>query len=337
MLALGAWATTAACGDAETAPEMQLDPRPLHADLVREWRAESQTDSFALHRAGGLAWRQNALYVVDTGNDRIVVLDSMLRPVRSIGRSGAGPGELERPTAATFAGDTLVIADANNQRFDFFTGNGAYIRAVPAPIFASSLTTDAGGRVHGSVRDSTYYAARWGPDGRPSFLAARPRGGSVGSSATASFRETPLLALTSDDALHVFDNSTGSLMKFTPQGAVVLQRSLPSTLLRRLADRRRRIVKSFTRQGLSVRSFPLAKWMGVTGDGMLLLLVADSVSPAMLIDPDSYSYRTVLESADSTARMVRSAIAAAFQPPNLYVLAQDGLFTYRVRGNSDAN
>jgi hypothetical protein len=70
---------------------------------------------------------------------------------------------------------------------------------------------------------------------------------------------------------------------------------------------------------------------------MLLLLVADSVSPALLIDPDSYSYRTVLESADSTARMVRSAIAAAFQPPNLYVLAQDGLFTYRVRGNSDAN
>jgi hypothetical protein len=337
MLALGAGATLAACSNTEHPDEMRLDPRPLQAVLVGEFRTESQADSFALHRAGALALRQDLLYVVDTGNDRIVVLDSMLHPIRSIGRSGSGPGELERPMAATFAGDTLIVADANNQRFDFFTGDGAYVRSLPAPILAGSLATDNAGRIHTSVRDSTYYGARWESDGRPFFLAARPHGGRTVNSPTVSFREPPLLALTSDDALHVFDNSTGTLMRFSAQGTIVLQRSLPSALLRRLEDRRRKLVKSFRRQGLSVRSFPLAKSLGATGDGMLLLLLADSAAPALLIDPESYAYRIVLGSADSTGRMVRSATAAAFEPPNLYVLAQDGVFTYRTRMKTDAN
>lgn len=335
---LVAYAVNAACaGDADEVPELPLAGPALEPTLVREWRPESHTDSFALHRAGGLAWRENAVYVVDSGNDRIVVLDSLLVPMQSFGRSGAGPGELELPTAATFTGDTLVIANANNQRLDLFGTAGDYIRSINAPAFTFTLTTDALGRLHAPIRDSAYYAIRWADDGATTRLAPRPASARVRRPRRTLELTAPLLALTPGDTVHVLDNGTGFLLKFSPQGAIVLQRSLPASLLRRLEERRRAIVNDLRRQGRSVRSFPLAKTMVTTGDGMLLLLVGDSLVPGLLIDPHTYFYRAIEPVRDSTGRPFRSASAATFHPPNLHVLAQDGLFSYRMPVKADAH
>jgi uncharacterized protein (TIGR03663 family) len=64
-----------------------------------------------------------SLYVTDTGNDRIVVLDADLKPLRAFGGAGVDPGKFDEPTSVAFdpATGDLFVADLWNlrvQRFD---------------------------------------------------------------------------------------------------------------------------------------------------------------------------------------------------------------------------
>jgi hypothetical protein len=71
------------------------------------------------------------LHVLDTGNDRVQVFDVDGRYLRTLGRSGEGPGDLSRPMGMWVFGDgEVVIADSGNARLQRFGPGGDPLPAV---------------------------------------------------------------------------------------------------------------------------------------------------------------------------------------------------------------
>jgi len=111
------------------------------------------------------------IYVTDSLRHVIQVFDTAYNPVRTIGRFGIGPGELEFPTdAEIIAGNggagswELFVADQRNFRIQVFDLQGNWLRSfgfggrncnwftglcdVPAFRGVQALATDSFGRLH---------------------------------------------------------------------------------------------------------------------------------------------------------------------------------------------
>ena len=72
------------------------------------------------------------IYVVDGGNHRVVAFDSSGKFLFTIGRRGAGPGELRDPVGiATDSRGRVYVADKGNGRVQVFDAAGALERAIP--------------------------------------------------------------------------------------------------------------------------------------------------------------------------------------------------------------
>jgi len=77
------------------------------------------------------------LFVLDAGNQRVLVFDRRGRFVRSIARRGGGPGELMAPTGlAVLADGTVVVADLGRSALSVFAPDGTFRFNVP---YADSL------------------------------------------------------------------------------------------------------------------------------------------------------------------------------------------------------
>lgn len=87
------------------------------------------------------------IYVVDLPSDRIVVYDPQGRPLRSIGKTGQGPGELMRPVDVRVVGRKIFVLEAGNFRVSVFDTSGAFVSAFRvAPLSESqkiAVTPDA--------------------------------------------------------------------------------------------------------------------------------------------------------------------------------------------------
>ncbi|MCL4555038.1 MAG: cell wall-binding repeat-containing protein [Actinobacteria bacterium] len=83
-------------------------------------------------RSGG------GVYISDTGNNRIQVLDSSWATQEVWDLSGSGPGQLRSPVAVASAPDgTIYVADEGNERIQVFGANRAFLRSIGG----SGLTT----------------------------------------------------------------------------------------------------------------------------------------------------------------------------------------------------
>ncbi|HEX5727567.1 MAG TPA: 6-bladed beta-propeller [Longimicrobiaceae bacterium] len=75
--------------------------------------------------------RSDNLYLLDSGNQRVLVFDRTGRFVRQIGKQGEGPGELMYPSGLGLAADgTVVVADAGRRAWSLFSPAGAFLRNV---------------------------------------------------------------------------------------------------------------------------------------------------------------------------------------------------------------
>lgn len=104
------------------------DARALGLELVAEIDPES-VGAPPFGRIAGLELGSDgSIFVLDALNQRVSVFDSSGRPVRSFGRRGQGPGEMEDPVAL-FRGpaDNLWIADARLGRFTIFSRDGELV------------------------------------------------------------------------------------------------------------------------------------------------------------------------------------------------------------------
>ncbi len=78
------------------------------------------------------------VYVTDTGNKRVVVLDRELRPMVTWGEPGEGPGQFNEPVGICVdAEGSVYVADTGNGRIQRFSSDGTYIEEyfvyLPSP------------------------------------------------------------------------------------------------------------------------------------------------------------------------------------------------------------
>ena len=73
---------------------------------------------------------EGLLYVSDTGNKRIQVFDGTGAFVRAFGGEGSEPGKFNEPVGLSFAGETLLVADAWNGRVQRLDVNGTSLGVV---------------------------------------------------------------------------------------------------------------------------------------------------------------------------------------------------------------
>lgn len=96
------------------------EDRPAGWMFEREFSlggSDEGPESFFNVSAGAVATgRDGHLYVLDRGNHRVVVFDGEGRHVRTFGRQGGGPGELQWPQSIVVAQDgSLAIADIGHR------------------------------------------------------------------------------------------------------------------------------------------------------------------------------------------------------------------------------
>ena len=78
------------------------------------------------------------LWLLDAGNYRVQVFSAEGDFIRSLGREGQGPGELERPSQMAIVADTVVV-NAARQRLSLFDLDGEHLRDVKITDVTSSL------------------------------------------------------------------------------------------------------------------------------------------------------------------------------------------------------
>ena len=101
-------------------------------------------------------------YVADFGSDVVRVFDAAGRLVRTIGRPGAGPGELRRPLGVTIdAAGHVLVTDSGNHRVQVFTKAGTFVSSFGGAgrepgRFQSphGIAVSASGRLFVADRDS---------------------------------------------------------------------------------------------------------------------------------------------------------------------------------------
>lgn len=134
--ALGAWA----CAGSDRAPD-----RPSHVDAlpvlgyVEEVRVGSVDDpDVGFSRIEGVeVGDDGTVYVLEGQVPEIRVFSPDGRRIRTVGRSGEGPGEFRAPRQFGLLGDTLWVNDARNQRISWFGPDGALVhemRTTPLPV-----------------------------------------------------------------------------------------------------------------------------------------------------------------------------------------------------------
>jgi len=94
------------------------------------------THQYNLHEAPGeplalpsdlVAAPDGRLYVVDSGNHRVVVYGSEGKPLSTFGKRGHGEGEFSDPVGiASDASGTIYVADSGNNRIQIFDHDGGY-------------------------------------------------------------------------------------------------------------------------------------------------------------------------------------------------------------------
>ena len=118
-------AETATIVHAPIAPERRSGAVRLVQDLVIEER-EDDLDYLLGDRMPHVSVDDRGwMYVADVGNARLLVYDDRGEHVRTLGRSGQGPGEFSFPIASVVAGGRIFISDSNASRLSRWTMDGA--------------------------------------------------------------------------------------------------------------------------------------------------------------------------------------------------------------------
>jgi sugar lactone lactonase YvrE len=132
----------------------------------------------------GLSWSsaRQMLYVTDTGNQSVLIIDRQGNVKTTIGMRGAGPAEFNFPTylSATANGDILVT-DSLNFRIQRFDGAGAFVSTFgqngdSAGDFArpKGIATDSYGHIY--VIDALMHAIQIFDDGGRLLLSIGGQG-----------------------------------------------------------------------------------------------------------------------------------------------------------------
>ena len=165
--------------------------------------------------------QQGRVYVVDTGNKRVVVTDSNGTFLYQWGRAGSEPGAFNEPIGIGIDGQgNVYVGDTWNSRVQVFSpGSNGQVNPIPSVTWPVSgwqpntyddpaLTVSQGGQVFVTVpsRNEVLYAnmrgdvlLRWGGAGNDTASLTLPSGAAVGP----------------DGAVYIVDRGNNRVLKFT--------------------------------------------------------------------------------------------------------------------------
>ncbi len=103
-------------------------------EVVRTLGGERGAGDGEFYGPWGLALdKEDNLYVVDSGNDRIQVFDKEGNFLRKWGGAGSADGQFNFPICVAVHGDSAYVADRGNRRIQKFTREGAFITKWGSP------------------------------------------------------------------------------------------------------------------------------------------------------------------------------------------------------------
>ena len=321
------------CRPTELAIPMNLGaPLRAESEPIHARSAAAEDDSLGLTTPQDIAALPSGFAVVDHGNDRIVMLSPELRPIRTIARSGSGPGELQLPMYVEPHADGIAVGDLTNRRITTFDSLGRYRSSHRLAVAVRHFTHSAGGHTFMAARMRGHYLLRVAPNEESTPLAPRalefyPR--RERRLTTLPFGAgSELVARTTDGGIHVFDNRVGVLLRFDSAGHRTMARALPPDIAAQLAANRDRRVRALRRANHDVVTAPLAKDLTLTDSGQLLLLFSTPRLFGLLIDPSTYDARALeLPVPDETHPLWR-ATAGVLVGDRMTVISRADVLTY---------
>jgi len=322
------------CGDRtpDKAAEMvELTPPLTVTSLLASGPLSEPPGEVELFHPTSLAPLGDTIVIADSGNDRVVAVDTGLHVVWVTGRAGAGPGEFRVPYTIRASADAVVVLEMQNARYTELDRSGAYRRTIPSGGSASSFGLASDGAILAPARSATDWVMRRdGETVQP--VAARSdtlRGEEARTAMLGSLE--PRVAVTVGDTMHVFDDFDGTLMKFAPDGRLVTRRSLPYALLDSMRTRIAERVESLEKQGMTVAMAALSKGLTVTRDGDLFLFLAAGTTTGFLIEATTYAARRIIVP-DWTSRWapLRSAASGVISGHRLFAVTPAGIVSWRI-------
>lgn len=312
----------------ETGPLEVGDP----IRVVREAGVAFQDDGeeFLFHPSD-LALAGDSLIVVDNGNDRIVILDTALAVLATIGREGEGPGEFASPISVRVTPSEIFVAEINNGRFTVLDRRGQFVRTFGDMVPSTAFAIDSRGAIYHATRSLTHHAIKVSADGEHLFAPRRDT--AVGEEAMAIMKTTreSWLAVTAGDTVHVFNDTDGTISKYSPDGERITTRPLPGFYIDSLKARRLRLVKALSRYGVTEFSGTLIGGFTTTPDNQILVVGSAGTTIGLLIDPIRYVARPiVVDRMTGEWEPLRVAQGVAILGNRLYAAAMDQLYAYEL-------
>ncbi len=121
------------------------------------------------------------VWVLDRQAKELRVFDAAGRHVRTVGREGAGPGELRNPIGLSWdAGARLWVVDTDNQRYEVFDTAGRHVRSYRRSIEGWGLPWGGGFDNKGEhLYEPTYYTDPATRETRHAYVRHRVEGEEV--------------------------------------------------------------------------------------------------------------------------------------------------------------
>lgn len=137
----------ARAADSSAAPVARTDTARIAETFITPFDTLDNVDSPAVYHAGDVHW----LLASAKTSDAILVYDAATgAPVRRVGRTGSGSGELRRPNGLAVADSTLFVVERDNHRVQAFhlpsfRSLGAFATELRKPYGLTWVRAGAGG------------------------------------------------------------------------------------------------------------------------------------------------------------------------------------------------
>jgi hypothetical protein len=270
----------------------------------------------------------DSVWIIDNGNDRMVVLDRGLRVLEVIGREGEGPGEFQAPTAVRASPGGVTTVDMGNARFTEFDRTGRYVRSWPAPSGLLQFGMSASGVAYVQSSSRVHHYVRIDGDTRTE-LGIWPHPVAPGERVPL-LPEMQSVEVTAGDTVHVYDEEDAVLYKYGPEGELLMAKKLPAAVRDSIIRYRDGVIAGFRESGRRVLGVSTSLDFGVTSTGDLLLLVRAGDVVGLLIDPGTYTARQLVSPRFADGSVQFRVTEAALADSTLYVLSDHDVRMLRI-------